>query len=231
MTRDEDEPLPYNRQEVAHPLDVAARAARAVGADFFRAFKRANSGDPREEVRGLVEMMVLTIRDGEMPGRDFVPLPAHLPDTEKEMRVLHLSKVAADQDMKRDLIEWAHGNYERADKAAKALENAVGAIRRAEPMFADPDNTDEELWGWCEYIRDHVLAVWKVDVREAPTDGRELAAWAMATVSHYDITPRFLVTGEQSRNAFMPDTSRRHGGPQSAADAMRPFRARGGDDD
>jgi hypothetical protein len=87
----DDHDTPNRRDDNArHPIEHAARAAIGGCPNFFRAFKDANSGDPRRAARGLIEMMVLNIREGEMPGRDFQGLPVHLPDTEREMRVLAL---------------------------------------------------------------------------------------------------------------------------------------------
>lgn len=226
--RDDDDTPNVRDDNAKHPMVYASATARAVGPDFFRAFKAANSGNPREEVRGLVEMMVLNIREGEMPGRDFVPLPVHLPDDERGMRLLAMSKVAADADLKRELLAWASGNRDLHDRAAKALENAVGAYRKADVILADENCTDEELGTWCEIIVNHCLHVWKVNIREAPMDPKDIAVWAREACGRFNITPEFLHTGGKTPTTFDP-TEHRRGGP--AHNPMRAFRAHGGGDD
>jgi hypothetical protein len=226
------------REEVANPLDTVARVAKAVSADFFRAFKRANSDNHLDQVRGIIEMMVLTIEAGEMPGRAFLPLPAHLPDSEKEMRSLVMSKVAADAPVKSDLLEWARVNRDAGDKSAKALENACDAIRRAQDILDDEDCTDEELNGWVEFIVDHLNKVWRIDTIEALRLMRvewaphteapeyqaliraEIVSWSKKVVDHFDVTPQWLLTGEQSRNAFVPHAKPAVRGPRN------PFKSR-----
>lgn len=235
---DDEEFYVSKREEVASPLDVAARAAKAVGADFFRAFKRASSDNHLDQVRGIIEMMVLTIEAGEMPGRAFLGLPAHLPDSEKEMRSLVLSKVAADAPVKSDLLEWARHNRDVGDKSAKALENACDALRRAQDILADEDCTDEELGGWVDSIVEHLDKVWHIDTIEALRLMRaellphveapeyealiraEIVRWSKKVVDHFDVTPQWLLTGEQSRNAFVPHAKPVARGPRN------PFKSR-----
>ncbi len=229
--RDDDDTPRVRDDNARHPIEHAATAARRVGPDFFRAFKDANSGDPRRETRGLVEMLVLNIRDGEFPGREFVAPPIHFPDDEAGLRRLSLSKVAADADLKAEVLTWARGNKEHRDKAARSLATAVGAYRRADAVLADENCTDEELGEWCTEIVDHIMRVWKVNIRMAPLDAKEIETWAAEAVGRLDVTPRFL-TGEDRGNVFDPAAHR--GGPAKnpmASNPMRPFRAHVGDDD
>lgn len=231
MNEHDDDDTPNVRDEAArHPMEVAAEAARKVGVDFYRAFKRANSGRPVDEVRGLIEMQVITIRDGEWPGRDgFAKLAAHVPDDEAGMSRLSLSKVPADAELKADLYSWARANREHRDKAAKAIEVAVVAYRRADAILADEYCTDAELGEWSTEIVDHVLKEWKVNIRMAPLDTDELRAWCWEAAGRFDLTPRWL-TGEQKRNVFDPAAHKR--GPKvSVKDPTRPFQAHVSDDD
>lgn len=233
MTERDDDDTPNARDDNArHPIEHMARAALGVGADFFRAFKDANSGDPRREARGLIEMMVLNIREGEMPGRDFQGLPVHLPDTEREMRLLALSKVPADQGIKGELLGWARANRDHQDKAAKALEVAVAAYRRADTILADESCTDEELGDWVGIIRNHIIAVWKVDIRMAPMETAAIAAWSREAVARFNITPDWLGESGKPDSTFDPAAHRER--PRGGA-ARNPFpssfKARGGDDD
>jgi hypothetical protein len=221
IDRDPDDDTPDIRDDnAAHPMDHAAAAARLVGAEFYRAFKNANSGDPTQEARGLIEMQVVTIRDGEWPGRGgYQRLPAHVPDDEAGMRRLSVSKVSADADMKADLYAWAHANREHRDRAAKAIEVAVGSWRRADVVLADENCTDEQLSDWCTAIVNHIMQEWKINIRVAPEDNEALLAWCAEAAGRFDVTPRWL-TGEEKNTMFEPTAHR-----VKATNPMRPFKA------
>lgn len=231
--RDDDDTPNVRDDGAVHPIVAAAHAARRIGADFFRAFKDANSGDPTREARGLVEMLVLNIRDGEFPSREFVMPPIHFPDDEAGLRRLSLSKVAADADLKAEVLGWARGNKDLREKAARSLATAIGAYRRADAILAKEDCTDEELGEWCTEIVDHIMKVWKVNIRMAPLDAKEIDAWAAEAVGRLDVTPRFLTGEEKAGNVFDPDAHQpRRGGParNPMSNPMRPFRAHTDDD-
>lgn len=233
--RDDDDTPNMRDDGAVHPIVAAAQAARRVGADFFRAFKDANSGDPTRETRGLVEMLVLNIRDGEFPNREFSMPPIHFPDDEAGLRRLSLSRVPADADLKAEVLGWARSNKDLREKAARALATAIGAYRRADAVLAKEDCTDEELGEWCTEIVDHIMKVWKVNIRMAPIDAKEIDAWAAEAVGRLDVTPRFL-TGEEAKSAthFDPAAHAPRGGgarnPFGGSNPMRPFRAHADDD-
>ncbi len=230
--RDDADPPRVRDDNARHPIEVAAHAARKVGPDFFRAFKDANSGDPVRETRGLIEMLVLNIRDGEFPSREFVSPPIHFPDDEAGLRRLSLSKVAADADLKAEVLSWARGNRDLREKAARSLATAIGAYRKADAVLADESCTDEELGEWCTEIVDWIMRTWKVNIRMAPLDAKEIEAWAAEAVGRLDVTPRFL-TGEEAKPATFFDPSAHRGGParNPMSNPMRPFRAHVSDDD
>jgi hypothetical protein len=207
------------REDVPHPMIQVAKTAMVMGAEFARAFRRANGDSERDRGLGLVEMVVLTIREGEMPGREFLPIPAHLPETETEMRALQVSKVAADQPLRRDLIEWAHVNFDRRGRAAKALKNAIMAWQWN--ALDEGDGEAQGLFLWREYIWAHLKREWRVDAIDAPYDEKELEVWTMAVVSRFDVTPSWLLVVERK---FAPAPAR------TSARSMRPFNAHGGDE-
>lgn len=237
MTDRDDDDTPNMRDDRAvHPIAAAATAAKRIGADFYRAFRDANSGDPTREARGMVEMLVLNIRDGEFPGRDFAQPALHFPDDENGLRRLAISKVPADADLKHEVLEWARGNRDKREKAARSLATAVGAYRKADAILADEACTDEELGEWCTEVVNHIMRVWKVNIRMAPTTAPEIEAWCAEAVGRLDVTPRFLTGEERAGNVFDPDEHRERRSGAGAKNPMafnplRPFQAHHGDDD
>jgi len=226
-TDDTDDTPNVRDDNAVHPMENVAAAARLVGAEFYRAFKNANSGDPVQEVRGLIEMQVVTIRDGEWPGRaGYQHVPVHVPDDEAGMRRLSVSKVPADAGIKADLYAWSRANRDHRDKAAKAIEVAVVSWRRADAILADENCTDEELGEWCTEIVNHIMQEWKVNIRVAPEATDELLLWCAEAAGRFDVTPRWL-TGEEKNTMFEPTSHRE---PAKAKNPMRPFKANIPDD-
>lgn len=188
-------------------MTAVARAAKS-DPDFYRAFRSSMSADPRVAARGVVEMTLLTIRAGEAWLPEYLPLPAHLSDDPKWQRALVISEVKADAQMRSDLIAWAQENRGRQDRAAKALENLVRAIREADAVLADPDDTDEELAAWVDELRGHAAMAYSVDPAGAPGDKQAVEAWAWAACELYQPTAAWLMDNQQSRSAFVPRTKR-----------------------
>ena len=230
--RDDDD-TPYTRDDNAtHPMQHAADAAHRYGTDFYRAFKNANSGDPALETRGLIEMQLITIREGEWPGREgYQKLAPHIPEDEAGMRRLATSKVPADAEVKADLYAWARSNRAHREQAAKAIEVAAGAYRRADAILSDEECTDGELGEWVTEIVEHIMQEWKINIRLAPLASDELRAWALEAAGRFDLTPRWL-TGEERLNVFDPAAHAKKRGPKaSVKDPARPFKAYVRDDD
>ena len=200
------------------PMDHVASAARR-DPEFYRAFRAAMSGDPRDSARAAVEMNVLTIRAGDAWTPEYLVLPAHLPETEGDMRALLASTVKADAELKRGLVEWADANRLRQDRAAKALENLIHALRGADAILHDPDSTDEELMGWRDEIAAHVRRHYSVEIDDAPVEKVEIEGWSWYAAGHNQPTPYWLFTNEDPRRTFDPRRGR-HTGPRTVAAAI-----------
>lgn len=212
---EEDPPTP---REHVDPLANLGRAAQRVGGDFFKAWRRSMSGaDDKTTARSLVEMTILTIRGGDASVPDYLSLPAHLPDGEKEQRVLSLSAVKLDQDLKSDLFGWAHTNRHRQVRAAKALENLVHAYRGAEFITADPDCEDAELVAWLAEMNGHAHHHFGVDVGQAPQERGEIESWSWRVAGERNPSPSWLTVGDQPAAAGVFDPSSRAGGHARAA--------------
>lgn len=220
--RDNEDAPNVRDDNATHPMQHAADAVQRYGTDFYRAFKNANSGNPALEIRGLIEMQLITIREGEWPGRGgYQKLAVHIPEDEAGMRRLSVSKVPADAGIKADLYAWSRANREHRDRAAKAIEVAVGSWRRADAILADENCTDEELGDWCTAIVNHIMQEWKVNIRVSPEDSEALLAWCAEAAGRFDITPRWL-TGEEKNTMFEPAA---HHEPVRTKNPMRPFKA------
>lgn len=247
--RDDDD-TPHQRDDAApHPLEIVARVAHEDPA-FYRAFRDANGSDPIKAARGLLAMQVLTIQAGEMPGRTYEQLPAHIPDTEKGMRDLAFSRAAADATLKADLFAWARGNKDVHERAAVALATCVGAYLGGLGLLTDADSFDASIEHDVTYLRDHVLRTWHVDLCDAPPmiadttadaphtlairearQREEIARWAWEAAGKYDVTPDWILTGKQTRNAWKPRPGKAaRTGPTTMGNAMRGFTAETADD-
>lgn len=200
---------------------VASAARRDP--EFYKAFRAAMSGDPHASARAVVEMSVLTIRRGDAWTPNYLVLPAHLPETDGDMRALLASSVKADAELKRGLVEWADANRLRQDKAAKALENLVHALRGADAILHDPDSTDEELMGWRDEIDAHVRKHFGVELDTAPVEKVDIEAWSWDAAGRTQPTPAWLFTNEDPRGSFTPGRPGARGkrtGPRTVGAAL-----------
>jgi hypothetical protein len=204
-------------------MDIV-RSVAAKDPEFYGAFRRANSSDPRTAARGAVEMSVLTIREGATHP-DYLVAPAHLPVTDQEMQLLLTSQVKADAPLRSDLVAWADENRRRQDRAAKALENLVAALRGVDGILDNPDETDEELMAWADEISLYVSGIFDVNVRAAPRAKPELEAWCWEAAGTHQTTPRWLIEHQQP-STFAP----RARGPRSTAAVFGPPANDEGDD-
>ncbi len=224
-TEDDGYEEPPKPREHVDPMRSLNRAVQRVGGDFFAAWRRTMSGDAAAEARGMVEMLVLTIRSNEAAVPEYLALPAHLPDDEKQQRSLSISTVKADADLKADLYSWARENKLRQDRASKALEVLVQSYRKAEFITSDPDCEDSELVDWMTVINGHARLHFGVDVGEAPIEKADIEAWSWRVAGERNPSPAWLTTGDVAgAGLFEPQRVRRGGGP-------RPFTTGANDDD
>lgn len=138
----------------------------------------------------LVELVVLTIRSGEMRPACFLQHPAHLPEG-NELRLLCNSDASKDEQLRADAHDWARVNYNEAAKASVSLRSALTAMRSADALLNDPD-ADEKLHEWKQEIAAYLRTTFGVIPERAPYDKGELDAWCFEMCDRANPVPKWL---------------------------------------
>lgn len=193
---------------------LLATAKRAIG--LVDRHGSIESKQPRvgRSTRGmdesLVELMVENIAAGYVVPPCFLMRPSHLPDSEKELRVLALSKVERDQQLKADLFEWCAINRRVCGQGAVTLRNAIVAIRLADALLNEGDQNDERIYEYKVKIEDHVRNTYRIDVREAPET--DLGLWCELKIGECNPVPEWLREGKLSTpGMFVPQRAPKKG--------------------
>lgn len=183
------------------PFDNMGQAAKKLGPEYYQAFRRAMRGDED----AIVELTVLTIQAGDAEPAEFLALPAHLPDGEKEQRLLVMSVVAADKELKDSLMAWARDNRDRGDKAAKTLETIAHAYQRAVTLAENP-NVDPVIVRWGAALVQHVWTRYRVNLDQLGDQmtKSDVEAWSLKIAHTANPSPEWLITGAVSSSAFTP---------------------------
>lgn len=140
----------------------------------------------------LVELMIENVRAGFVSRPEYLRQPPHLPDTEKEMRVLSLSIVPKDQTLRADMFEWAQINRRIGGQAALTLRNAVLATRFADVALNAGDENDVEIHAWKLEIEHHLTSTYEIDLGTAPDGLAELDQWCAEVMAKFNPVPEWL---------------------------------------
>ena len=140
----------------------------------------------------LVELMVANIREGFVQRPEYLRRPAHLPDTDKELRVLALSEVPKDQTLRADLYEWASINRRLTSQGSVTLRNAIMAIRFADVALNASDENDAEIHAWKLEIEKHLVETYAIEPASAPAALDELGLWCEKALTEFNPVPEWL---------------------------------------